>query len=249
MKKAGIFLLLFFIPLAAMAGPPYLTDDPDPVAAGAWELYGFYQFTNYTPEAVGSLPGLEVNYGLLGWMQLHLIVPAAFYADDSGYKHMGPGDTETGIKIRFIDQSGAIPMIGTFPHIEIPTGDSARGLGTGDVRVFLPLWLQMTWVNFMTYGGGGYWIETGRDRLNSAYLGWVLRLKIIPGVIAGLEINYSTAQVKGGSPMNGADVGLDIALSENSRLLLSYGTSITGDETYFGYIGYRMTFGQGQEEF
>jgi hypothetical protein len=40
---------------------------------------------------------------------------------------------ELGVKYRFLheDQNGCIPQVGIFPLVELPTGDSSRGLAIG----------------------------------------------------------------------------------------------------------------------
>jgi hypothetical protein len=41
----------------------------------------------------------------------------------------------------------------------LPTGNENRGLGAGHVRAFLPVWVQKSFGEWTTYGGGGYWIN------------------------------------------------------------------------------------------
>src|SRR5947208_2934500 len=47
-------------------------------------------------------------------------------------------------------------QVGTFPITILPTGAESRGLGAGHVRQFLPLWVQKSFGDWTTYGGGGY---------------------------------------------------------------------------------------------
>ncbi|MGO9415216.1 MAG: hypothetical protein ACLP51_08770, partial [Syntrophobacteraceae bacterium] len=35
----ALFIALLFVPFAALAGPPFLTDDPEPVEYKHWEIY------------------------------------------------------------------------------------------------------------------------------------------------------------------------------------------------------------------
>src|ERR1700761_2303696 len=69
--RAGSFVVGLFAvlaagnPLPATAGPPFLTDDPEPVDYGHWEIIGFSMGTSVQGDAAGSLPGVEVNYGAL----------------------------------------------------------------------------------------------------------------------------------------------------------------------------------------
>ena len=153
---------------AAIAGPPYRTDDPEPVDYQHWEVYGFSTATHIRGDTSGILPGVEVNYGAAPDLQLHLIAPLAFDKPADGGWQSGYGDTELGVKYRFIqeDEKGWRPMVGVFPLLELPTGNAERGLGTGHAHEFLPLWLQKCFGEWTTFGGGGYWIFPGGGNKN-----------------------------------------------------------------------------------
>jgi hypothetical protein len=124
------------------AGPPFRTDDPEPVDYQHWEFYTATQYLNDKGNLSGTAPHLEANYGVVPNVQLHLIVPDAYNRPRAGSALFGPGDVELGIKCRFIQESEYVPMVGTFPLLEAPTGSRARGLGTGQTQLYLPLWLQ-----------------------------------------------------------------------------------------------------------
>jgi hypothetical protein len=55
---------------AARAGPPYLTDDPVPVAYRNYEIYIGYQGEYSNGENETSLPFAEINYGPLPNVQI-----------------------------------------------------------------------------------------------------------------------------------------------------------------------------------
>ena len=71
-----ICVLLF--PTALKAGPPFITDDPEPVETGHWEFYTAADAARDKGGISGTLPHLELNYGAFRNTQPHLIVPAAF---------------------------------------------------------------------------------------------------------------------------------------------------------------------------
>ena len=56
----------------AHAGPPFITDDPEPVDLGHWEVYGFSAGTHTAADTGGTLGGIEVNYGAAPNLQLAL---------------------------------------------------------------------------------------------------------------------------------------------------------------------------------
>ena len=50
----------------------------------------------------------------------------------------------------------------------LPTGDEARGLGSGEVRAFLPLWAGKSFGERAAFGGGGCFINPGVDNQDPA---------------------------------------------------------------------------------
>ena len=126
---------------AAFAGPPYLTDDPDPVPLHHWELYTFYTRDQTAGTDTVNGPALELNNGIAPNTQLHLIIPRTYFSY-GGTSAAGFGDTELGVKYRFVTETNSRPEIGTFPLLELPTGDESRGLGNGRTWVKVPIWLQ-----------------------------------------------------------------------------------------------------------
>jgi len=154
-------VLLLGLPITVSAGPPYITDDPEPVKYRHWEIYLASIFTEQTDAWTTTPPHLEVNYGALPNLQLHAILPMSLYAPAEGASSYGYGDTELGAKYRFLQERKWRPQIGTFPLLELPTGSHARNLGSGHVQSFLPLWMQKSIGPWTAYGGGGYWINPG----------------------------------------------------------------------------------------
>jgi hypothetical protein len=123
---------------AANAGPPFRTDDPEPVEFGHYEFYMFSTGTHVRGETSGVAPGFEFNYGLIPNGQFHIVAPLAFDRTEGEPGHYGYGDTELGFKYRFIeeDKNGWRPQVAVFPLLELPTGSEKQGLGAGHTRVF-----------------------------------------------------------------------------------------------------------------
>ena len=49
---------------SAFAGPPFRTDDPEPVDYQHWEFYTFTSGTHVNGDTAGVGPAIEFNYGL-----------------------------------------------------------------------------------------------------------------------------------------------------------------------------------------
>lgn len=234
------------ISTCAWAGPPFLTDDPEPVDFQHWEVYLGSQFEHSSDGAGGTLPHVEVNYGALPNLQLHLIAPVAFDAPSGASRQSGYGDTELGAKYRLLDEAEGRPQVGVFPLVELPTGDSARGLGSGHTQIFLPVWLQKGFGTWTTYGGAGYWINPGAGNRNWWFTGWLLQKEVRPGLTVGAEIFHETAQSVGGESDSKANLGVIWDLDQTHHILASFGPVIQGPTGYQAYLALQFTLGPGK---
>ena len=136
----AVFLALWA--LKAQAGPPFITDDPEPVEYQHWEFYVASQDSKLGGDWSGTAPHFEVNYGAVPDLQLHLIAPLAYDSPPEGAGHYGLGDIELGAKYRFIQETNGWPQVGIFPLLEVPAGSARDNLGNGHSQAFLPLWVQ-----------------------------------------------------------------------------------------------------------
>src|ERR1039457_4068505 len=107
-------------PAVARAGPPYSTDDPEPVGYLHWEFYLAMQNEHTSSGSTGTAPHFEVNFGAAPNLQLHLIATLAYSRPSGGPTSYGPGDAVIGAKLRFVEESEWMPMVGTFPLVALP---------------------------------------------------------------------------------------------------------------------------------
>ncbi len=230
-------------PARALAGPPYTTDDPEPVELRHWELYlATGDQWSHDDGWSGTSPHVEVNYGAAPDLQLHVIAPVAWARPPGGPARFGYGDTELGAKYRFVHETESVPQIGTFPLVEVPTGDGARGLGAGQTQVFLPLWVQKSFGPWTTYGGAGYWVNPGEGNRSWWFFGWQAQREVVKGLSIGGEAFYGTSREVGKPGEARFDLGLVWNVSELHHVLFSIGHAI-GAQAAQGYLAYQLTFG------
>lgn len=239
----------------AAAGPPFQTDDPEPVPYNHFEFYTFSIGTAVRGDTQGEVPAFEGNYGLVPNGQIHIIAPLTFDSPAGAGSQYGMGDTELGFKYRVAneDKDGAQPMVGVYPLVELPTGDAARGLGAGYVRAYFPLWIQKSVGDWTTYGGGGYWINHGDGTANRDYwfFGWLLQRQVTKQLAIGGEIFHQTATVAFGTtnpaftkPTTGFNIGAIYDFDAHNHLLVSFGAGVQNapDTNLFSwYLGYQLT--------
>jgi len=248
-RMAALCLALFSPP--ALAGPPYLTDDPEPVDYQHWEFYDFSQGIRAKGATDGVAPSCDCNYGILPNVQLHLQPGAAFHRDKGGPSTYGAGDTELGVKYRFVEQdrNDWAPSVAFYPLLETPSGDAARGLGAGRARAFLPIWGQKDIGDWTTFGGGGFWINRGPSARSYAFVGWVLQRKLSDRLAVGFELFHQTPSQIGGMQATGFNVGATYDLTEHYHLLVSAGKGLQhARETnaFSWYLGLQVTDGTDQ---
>ncbi|MDB5050543.1 MAG: hypothetical protein JWO30_3614 [Fibrobacteres bacterium] len=250
MDKKAFLLATALIsgPAIVLAGPPFLTDDPEPVDYRHWEFYIASQHTRASDRWSGTAPHFELNYGVVPNVQLHLIAPLAYNAPNEGHTHYGYGDTELGFKFRFIPEMEYLPQAGIFPLLEAPTGSESDGLGSGHVQVFLPLWLQKGFGDWTIYGGGGYGINPGADNENWGFGGLVVQMQITKNGLLGAEAYHRTPMETGGRGDTGFNIGTVIDFTVHQHLLFSAGRSIDGPTDSQLYLAYQFTFGRGGVE-
>jgi hypothetical protein len=241
--KLAVGVGLLVASSTASAGPPYTTDDPEPVEHEHWELYLASQTFHDRNGWTGTAPHVEANYGAVPNVQLHVIAPLAYSVPDQGTAVYGYGDTELGIKFRFIQEQKWVPMIGTFPFLEVPTGSARLGLGNGSAQVFLPVWLQKSFGPWTTYGGAGVWIDTGERDRHWWYFGWQVQRRIFEGFTLGGEVFHQTPKGYGSESDTRFNLGGVIDFTDTHHLLLSAGLGLTESNQFQAYLAYQLTFG------
>ena len=228
------------------AGPPYRTDDPEPPEFRHFEIYTFSTGTVVSGNTTGTLPGIELNYGLIPNGQLTIDTVAAFDSPSSGPMQYGYGDTPISFKYRFIqeDSKGWRPQAAVFPQVNLPTGDEDRGLGVGHVQVFLPMWFQKSFGDWTIDGGGGYWINQGGADKNFWFSGVLLQRKVTDKLTVGGEIFHQTADSIDSHDSTGFNVGAVYDINEHNHFLFSAGRGLqnASDTNVFSwYVGYLIT--------
>jgi len=251
-------LAALLVPTAAFAGPPYLTDDPAPVDLGHWEIYGFTQGTFVDRQSSSLVPAVEVNYGALPGFQLHIVAPLSLATQSGLPTAYGPGDVQFGIKYRLLNpgKGGWWPEIGIFPMLDAPSGNAARGLGTGRVHGFLPVWLQETITDAWTTDfGGGYGINPGPGNRHYWFVGWLLQHQVTEKLALGAELYHQSASSTarpgeigypaGTRASTGFNFGAVYDFTGHHHLLLSAGSGVQNARStnlFSYYAGYQLTF-------
>jgi Putative MetA-pathway of phenol degradation len=200
----------------AMAGPPYISDDPEPTDYQHYEIYLFTNGMNARDGTSGAF-GVDFNFGGMPDLQLTAVTPVAYNSPAIGSAVAGLGNVELAAKYRFLHQSEIGWDIAVFPRVFLPSG-SVR-VGESHASLFMPLWLERDWGSWSAFGGGGCALNRGSGSQDFCQAGWVLTRQILPGLQLGAEIVHQTANKIGGRASTGIGVGIRYDISDNFHLL------------------------------
>lgn len=241
-------LLLPFAARSASAGPPFQTDDPDPVPYGHFEAYVFELSDGIRDGGTAlEFPAAEFNWGAAPNLQLHVVAPLlADFAPFGAPANFGVSDIELGAKYRFVKETDRCPEIGTFPFIELPSGDASRGLGVGRTWYRVPLWLEKNWGPWTSFGGGGVVLAQAPGYINYGFAGWLLQRTITDKLTLGAEIFGHGAEGSAATSARAstlADFGGYYAIHDGFQLLFAGGHSFIGQGELYTYLALYWTWG------
>jgi len=252
-------LLAFFAATNAWAGPPFQTDDPDPVEYRHFEMYAFELSDGTGKNAGGDVleaPAYEVNYGIVPTVQLHIVLPlTASIAPNGGTVNFGIGDTEVGAKLCIVKERRAIPEVGIFPLFELPSGSADRGLCVGRTWYRMPLWIQQSWGAedrpWTSYGGGGEAIVPQVGYQNYPFAGWLVQKQLSKKITLGGELFGHGAEGAAATSTSAStllDLGGVYEFRSGFDLLFAAGRSIYGQPETYSYLSLYWTWGAGGKE-
>ena len=234
-KLAFLFIISIYSSEPVEAGPPFTTDDPEPVEHRHWEYY-ISSINGWQDKSwLGTIPHFEVNYGVIPNVQLHLLLPFN-YSHFQGNTNIGYANTEIGVKYRFVKETDHLPQIGIFPIAEVPTVSNSK-FGNGKIQVYFPVWLQKSWGKLTTYGGAGYWINPGIGNKNWLFTGWEVQYDFSETFTLGSEIYYHTASDDESKALTGFNVGGFVNFSQKFHFIFSLGHSLGSSNFFTSYVG------------
>jgi hypothetical protein len=238
--KLLAFVALAFVALGTsrtLAGPPFVTDDPEPTDYRHWEIYTGFQYENDgSGNSSASLPFAEFNYGAMPNVQVSISgQPNAVNTGIAG--RSGYGVTEFGIKTRFVQESDDRPQVSFYPSVQTPVVAGAHAV------TLLPVWLQKSSGPWTAFGGGGVYLDSSPGMRDSTFVGGALERSISPGTTVGAELYHQSADMIGGTDTTAANLGMIAQVGKYHAILFSAGRALHGDDTFFAYASYEFALG------
>jgi hypothetical protein len=235
-------LAISALPAPANAGPPYVTDDPEPTAYKGFEIYAFNGGTN-TRNGTSSTTGIDFNYGGAPDLQLTAVVPLTFDDPKIAPSTAGIGNIELAAKYKFLHQEDFGVDVALFPRLFVPT--ISANAGEHHASLLLPLFLGRSWDRWSSFGGGGCTVNHGGGSQNFCQIGWTVTYQITHTLNIGAEIHHETADTVGGKATTGLSIGAVYDIDNNYHLMASGGWGIQNaadTNRYSWYVALLSTF-------
>jgi hypothetical protein len=242
MRYAAVLAILaasFIGAMPAVAGPPYVTDDPQPTDEGHYEIYGFAGGTT-TQDGNGGGAGFDLNYGAAKDLQLTMVLPLAFDGPRGGPVVTGFGNVEIAAKYKFLHQEDVGLDVAIFPRLIVPTR-SDPALGEGRPSLFIPIFAQKDFGDWSIFGGGGCTLASGRSAPDFCQMGLTVTRRVTDSLQLGVELYHQTPDVKGARHMTGIGVGAIYDINPHYHLMASAGPGIqnadaTNEATWYAAL-------------
>lgn len=205
--------------------PPLLTDDPGTPGDGRWEINIVASFERTREHRSFEAPLFDINYGIGNNLQLKVEVPWLIQHAPGEKTQSGLGNTEVGVKWRFLDAEKHGIDMSVYPQIEFnnPTTSVERGLVERGTRFILPVQATRAFGPVELTGELGY--SFARHGLNETFYG----LAVARGVSRRVEL---LAEVYGTSANHFHEnelvfnIGSIVQLTKKVNLVSAAGRSI-----------------------
>jgi hypothetical protein len=208
--------VLVLLTRSAVAGPPYVSDDPEPTDYKHFEIYTFNNGTA-TRNGIAGESGIDFNYGAAPDLQLTATVPAGFDRPFGEGTSVGLSNIELAAKYRFLHQDSFGLDVSVFPRIFLPSGSNA--VGDNHASLLLPVWVQKDWSGGWSAFGGGGCTVTERRAVDFCQAGAVLTYQLLPKLQLGAELFHQTADSSGTPATTSLGIGWRYDLNDNYHLL------------------------------
>jgi hypothetical protein len=215
-KWSSIAVAMFALARPALAGPPYVSDDPEPTDYRHFEIYTFSNGTA-TGGGIGGAAGIDFNYGAAPNLQLTATLPAAFDRPASSKTRFGLGNIELAGKYRFLHQDSFGLDVSVFPRVFLPSGST--NIGNNTASLLLPVWVQKDWSGGWSAFGGGGCVISGSTSQNFCLSGGVVTYQLLPKLQLGAELFHQTADHNGTPASTTVGLGARYDLNDSYHLL------------------------------
>ena len=227
---------------SAQGGPPLLTDDPDTPGPRHWEI-NLAAIAERTREAREfAVPLADVNYGVGRRIQLKFEIPWLAAGVSASSLQAGLGNSNSGVKWRFLGQEGRKIAWSIYPQCAFNTSESmaSKGLVDRSRRCVVPTEVTVEVRRIELNGEVGPLFVQDRER------GWIAGVSTELTITKAFELVGEVHAERDGSatPDVIVNIGGRRALTERVTLLAAGGRAAHGPheerERFRLYVGLQL---------
>jgi len=235
----GVFSATAAFVSPALAGPPFLSDDPVPTEYRHFEIYALAA-GDHTRDGDSGVAGIDFNYGATPDLQLTAVIPIEYERPRGGSLAGGVGAIELAAKFRILHQESFGWDVAVFPRLFLPSASSS--FGAQHASMLIPVWIGRDMGAWSTFGGGGCALNRGDDAQDYCLAGWALTRAVSQRLRIGGEIFHQTADARDAEPSTSLGLGATYDLSRNHHLLGYLSRDVSGAERTSWYTSVLFTF-------
>ena len=226
-KIFWVLFVMILLPKPAMAGSPFLTDDPG-FAPKGWEIKYEAIYENDIGKDILTAPVVDINYTIVEHFKLNLTVAQKTIFHDKSDSHSNFADTDFKFKWRFLDEQQGEwwPAISMAPNVTFPTADKKYGLGDELWRTRIPFQLAKTFDKFYTYTEIGHQFVYGKETSDQFLYGYALQYQLTKKLNVGAEVNGNLSYEDSRNYSLLGNIGACYALNEHWQLQGSIGRTL-----------------------
>jgi hypothetical protein len=242
LRRAIVVTAVLGVASPALAGPPFVSDDPEPTDYKHFEIYTFNSGTAVRGDTSGA-SGVDFNYGAAPDLQLTATVPIGFDIPAGSGASFGLSNIELAAKYRFLHQDSFGLDVSVFPRVFLPS--PTNGIGNKAASLLLPVWVQKDWSGGWSAFGGGGCVFSERSAQNYCLTGAVVTYQWLPKLQLGVELFHQTADGTGTPATTSLGIGARYDINDNYHFLGYVRRGIQNtDETdqYSWYASVLFTF-------
>jgi hypothetical protein len=157
---------------------PILIEETMPNDPGVWSLRLTTDYRRGDSEAVGTLPNLEVFYGIVERVGASLSIPAA-YTNQNANSHYGLGDVSASLKYLVLRTGPAMPALVLGLETTFPTGNRTLGLGDGAYELAPNLALLKQFGPLCVQGNFAWEKQVSGQREDIWTYGWAVSIPLV----------------------------------------------------------------------
>jgi hypothetical protein len=227
----------------AQGGPPYYTNDPGTPGNMNWEINFGYMPFYYSNQSISHTPDVDINFGIGDRIQLTYENAWLRVQNPGQNAKYGVGQSNPGVKWRFIDGGEDGLSISIFPQAfaNNPNDAVRRGITSATDSFLMPI--EFT----KKFGAIDVDYEAGYEFVHKGHDGWIMGLVVGHDVTEKLELDmelYGEGTFSDSSSQPVIDFGGRYKLHKPVILLFMAGRALeptSPKQPYFvGYFGVQL---------